>query len=130
MQIREAAAAGTDLGLLAVPKAALPQGDLPPIWLDAAVASGARLGSLKSARYGTAELILLAWAEITGDRRNASSVQYTMVVDREGAVCQPKTQLEARYAFHAGDDLVARADGSVVWANVQSGQVQVVTLRP
>ena len=48
MQIREAAAAGTDLGLLAIPKASLPDGDVTPIWLDAAVASGASLGSLKS----------------------------------------------------------------------------------
>ena len=130
MQIREAAAAGTDLGLLAVPKASLPQGDLPPIWLDAAVAAGARLGGLKSARYGTSELTLLAWAEITGYRRNSTSVHYTMVVDREGAVCQPKTQLEARFAWNAGDDLIRREDGSIVWANVQGGRVQVVTLRP
>jgi hypothetical protein len=130
MQIRDAAAAGTDLGLLAVPKSSLPDGDLAPIWLDAAVASGARLGSLKSAQYGTAELILLAWAETTGDRRNMSSTYYTMVVDREGAVCQPKTQLQASLAFHAGDDLVRRPDGTIVWANVQAGRVQIVTLTP
>ncbi len=129
-QIRDAAAAGTDLGLLAVPKSALPDGDLPPIWLDAAVASGARLGSLKSTQYGTAELILLAWAETTGDRRNSSSMHYTMVVDREGAVCQPKTQLQASYAFNGGDDLVRKPDGSIAWANVQGGRVQIVTLTP
>jgi hypothetical protein len=130
MQIRDAAAAGTDLGILAVPKAALPGSDLAPVWLDAAVASGARLGSLKSAQYGTSDLILLAWAETTGDRRNASSHYYTMVVDRAGAVCQPKAELPATQAFMAGDDIVRRPDGTLVWGNVQGGRVQVVTLTP
>jgi hypothetical protein len=130
MQIRQAAAAGTDLGLLAVPRTMLPSGDLAPVWLDAAVASGARLGSLKAAQYGTSDLVLLGWAETTGERRNLSSRYYTMVVDREGAVCQPKTELPAAQAFMAGDDIVRRADGTIVWANVQAGRVQIVTLTP
>lgn len=130
MQIRDAAAAGTDLGLLPIPKTALPGGDLAPTWLDAAVASGARISSLKSAQYGSGELVLLGWAETTGERFNASSLHYTMVVDRAGAVCQPKTQLPAAQAFTAGDDIVRRADGRLVWANAQGGSVQFVTLTP
>jgi hypothetical protein len=130
MQIRDAAAAGTDLGLLPIPKASLPDGDVTPIWLDAAVASGARLGSLKATRYGTADLILIAWAENTGDRRNMSSTYHTMVVDPSGAVCQAKMQLDAMHAFTRGDDLVTKPDGTIVWANVQGNRVQIMTLTP
>jgi hypothetical protein len=130
MQIRDAAAAGTDLGLLTVPKTALPEGDLPPTWLAPEVAAGARMASLKSAQYGSGELVFLGWAETTGDRRNATSTYYTMVVDRSGAVCQPKTPLAAEHAFMAGDDVVRKPDGSLVWANVQDGAVSVVTLTP
>jgi hypothetical protein len=53
-----------------------------------------------------------------------------MVVDREGAVCQPKTQLDPAYALPDGDDLVQRPDGTIVWANVQGSQVQIVKLAP
>jgi hypothetical protein len=130
MQIREAAAAGTDLGLLPIPKASLPDGDVTPIWLDAAVASGARLGSLKATRYGTADLILIAWAEITGDRRNQMSKYYTTVVDPAGAVCQPKAELPAMHAFTPGDDIVTKPDGTIVWANITGGRVQIMTLTP
>jgi hypothetical protein len=130
MQIRDAAEAGTDMGLLPIPKSSLPDGDLEPVWLDPQPAEGARLASLKSARYGTGELILLAWAELTGDSRNETATYYTMVVDREGLVCQPKTELDAAFAFNDGDDLVQKPDGSIVWANVQSDQVQIVTLAP
>jgi hypothetical protein len=130
MQIRDAAAAGKDLGLLAAPKADLPDGDLPPTWLEAGVAEGARMTSLKSAQYGTGELLFLAWAESTGDRRNTTSRYFTMVVDRMGAVCQAKVELTAENAFTPGDDIVRRADGSLVWANTQGGTANVVTLTP
>jgi hypothetical protein len=130
MQIRDAAAAGKDLGLLAAPKTNLPDGDLPPTWLEPGVAEGARMTSLKSAQYGTGELLFLAWAETTGDRRNSTSRYFTMVVDRAGAVCQPKVELTAENAFTPGDDIVRRADGSLVWANTQGGTVNVVTLTP
>jgi hypothetical protein len=130
MQISDAAAAGTDMGLLPIPKSSLPDGDLEPVWLTVEISAGARLGRLKSARYGTAELIFLAWAEITGDARRPTYAYYTMVVDRDGAVCQPKTQLEAAHAFNDGDDIVAKPDGGLVWANVQGSQVQIVTLTP
>jgi hypothetical protein len=131
MQIRDAAAAGTDLGLLLVPQeGALPMGDLPPVWLMAAPAAGARLGSLKAAKYGDGGLILIAWAENTGNARMPSSSYHTMVVDRTGAVCQPKTTLTAAQGFAAGDDLIARPDGSIVWANVQSNRIHIVKLVP
>ena len=92
--------------------------------------SGARLERLKSARYGTGDIILLAWAEVTGSSRNATFAYYTMVIDREGAVCQPKTALAAAHALPDGDDLVQRPDGTIVWANVQGSQAQIVTLTP
>jgi hypothetical protein len=53
-----------------------------------------------------------------------------MVVDRTGAVCQPKTPLDAAYGIGAGDDLVHRADGAIVWSNTVGGRVQIVTLVP
>ena len=130
MQIRDAAANGTDLGILPVPKGTLPMGNLTPVWLDAQVAMGARLSSLKSARYGKGELILLAWAETTGTQRMPVANYFTMVIDRAGAVCQPKTPLDAMYAFGAGDDIVARPDGAIVWGNTRGGRVQVITLVP
>ena len=130
MQIRDAAAAGTDMGLLSIPKSDLPEGDLEPVWLELEVGSGARLASLKSAQYGEGELILLAWAELTGSQRNQVASYYTMIVDVDGAVCQPKTELGAAYAFTDGDDLVRRPDGTIVWANVQNEQAQIVTLTP
>jgi hypothetical protein len=129
MQIREAAAAGTDLGVLIVPEGNVPDGDLPPVWLDAAPATGARLSSLKSASYGPA-LTLIAWAELTGTSRNPVAAFYTMVIDRDGAVCQPKTALAASHGFAPGDDLVSAPDGSVVWANVDAGRIQLIRLLP
>jgi len=130
MQISEAAAMGTDMGILPIPKSDLPDGDLEPVWLMPDAGAGARLGRLKSARYGTAELIFVAWAEITGSDRSPTYTYYTMVVDRDGAVCQPKTQLDPAHAFNAGDDIVAKPDGSLIWANVQNDQVHIVTLTP
>ena len=42
--------------------------------------------------------------------------------------CQPKTELTAEFAFNAGDDIVRRSDGALVWANVVSNAIRVVTL--
>jgi hypothetical protein len=53
-----------------------------------------------------------------------------MVVDRTGAVCQPKTPLDGMYAFGPGDDMVARPDGAIVWGNTLNSRVQIVTLTP
>jgi hypothetical protein len=58
------------------------------------------------------------------------STYFTMVVDRNGAVRQPKTPLDAANGFAAGDDIVARPDGAIVWANTRGGRVQIVTLIP
>ena len=91
---------------------------------------GARLTSLKAVKYGDGGLILIAWAESTGTTRMPVSTYYTMVVDRMGATCQPKTPLSAAHACAGGDDLVARADSSIVWANVQSNRINVIKLVP
>ena len=53
-----------------------------------------------------------------------------MIVDRNGGICQPKTALPAANAFTAGDDLVRRPDGKVVWGNVTGTRISVVTLTP
>lgn len=45
-------------------------------------------------------------------------------------MCQPKTALVPSQAFGAGDDLVARPDGRIVWANVQANRINLVTLVP
>lgn len=130
MQIRTAAANATDLGILSLGKSAMPA-MLEATWLDPRVPMGARLSSLKSARYGKGELILLLWAESTGTGRNASAAAYfTMVIDRSGAVCQPKTPLDAQFAIGPGDDMVSRPDGAIVWGNTLGGRVQIVTLVP
>jgi hypothetical protein len=130
MQIRTAAANGTDLGLLSLGKSAMPA-MLEPIWLQPQLAMGARLTNLKSARYGKGELIFLLWAEATGTGRNAATAMYfTMVIDRSGAVCQPKTPLDSKYSVGPGDDIIDLTDGAIVWANTVGGRVQVVTLVP
>jgi hypothetical protein len=129
-EIRAAAENGTDLALLRVPRVSDP-GELSAVWLEPQLAEGAHLEQLKSARYGTGGLVLLAWAEVTGSGRSAAvSGYYTMVVDREGGVCQPKTPLDSQLAFTAGDDIVRRPDGTIVWANSQGGVIQIVTLAP
>jgi hypothetical protein len=129
-QIRDAAATGTDLGLLHVPYGATP-GELSATWVPVEVTEGASLVQLKSARYGSGGLILLAWAEQTGSGWQSSvSGYYTMVIDRDGAICQPKTPLDASFAFTSGDDIVRRPDGAIVWANDVGGAIQIVTLTP
>jgi hypothetical protein len=130
-QIDTAAANGNKLGFLIIPKSgSLPSGDLTPVWLDPMLASGAHLERLKAARYGSGALVLLAWSEASGTGRNMTHNYFTMVVDRNGGVCQPKTPLASTNAFTSGDDFVRRADGSVVWANVTSNRISVVTLNP
>jgi hypothetical protein len=130
-QIRDAAANGTDMGLLSVPKTGMnPDAELEAVWLTPAPATGARLESLKAARYGEGGLVLLAWAESTGSNRQTTSQYFTMVVDRMGAVCQPKTPLAAEFAFTSGDDIVRRADGAIVWATLAGNAVSLVTLTP
>lgn len=130
-QFSDAAANGNKLGLLLVSKTdALPKADLVPLWVDTSLPSGAHLDRLKAARYGAGNMLLLAWAEVTGAGRNAARQYFTMVVDRAGAVCQSKTPLPAANAFTAGDDIVRRPDGSLVWANVTNSRIAVVTLTP
>jgi hypothetical protein len=130
-QIRDAAATGTDMGLLRVPKTGMnPDDVLEALWLAPAPAAGARLESLKAVRYGEGGLVLLAWAESTGSNRQTTSQYFTMVVDRMGAVCQPKAPLDAQFAFTSGDDIVRRPDGSIVWATLQGSAVSLVTLTP
>jgi hypothetical protein len=131
-QIRDAAANGTDLGLLVLPKSGEnPDSELTATWLDAGRPEGARLESLKSARYGTGDLVLLAWVEATGNGNSGAGQMFTMVIDREGAICQPKTALAAEYGFSAGDDIVSGPDGKIRWANRSaSGGIQLVTLTP
>jgi hypothetical protein len=130
-QIRDAAANGTDMGLLRVPNTGMnPDAELEPTWLVPAPAMGARLESLKSARYGAGGLVLLAWAESTGSNRQSTRQYFTMVVDRAGAICQAKTPLGAEFAFTSGDDIVRRTDGSIVWATLQGNAVSLVTLTP
>jgi hypothetical protein len=130
MQIREESAAGTDLGLLYVPKTTEASTELEPTWLLSEVASGARMGSLKSVRYGNGELVLLAWAETTGGIRDRRSSYFTMVIDHEGNVCQPKLELDAAHAFTAGDEMISLPDGRIAWGGVAENRIQVVTLTP
>jgi hypothetical protein len=133
-QIQAAADNGRDLGLLQVPKAGSVPTDVEPVWVETARGSdlgdAARLEGLKSAHYGEAELIFLAWIEAIGETRDATTAHYTMVVDRAGAVCQPKTRLPDEASFTTGDDVVRHPDGSIVWASRQSGSVRLVKLVP
>jgi hypothetical protein len=130
-QIRDAAANGTDLGILRVPKTGTnPEGALTAAFIQSGLAAGARLERLKAARYGSGSLTLLAWAESTGGSRDATSQYFTMVIDSEGAICQPKTPLAGELAFTRGDDIVRRADGSIVWAIEQEGGLGLVVLVP
>lgn len=131
-QIRDAAANGTDLGLLQLPKSGEnPRQELSAIWLDPSRPDGSRLSNLKSARYGIGDLVLIAWVEASGQGNNASSQAFTMVIDRNGAICQPKTPLSEEYRFNAGDDIISASDGKVRWANRTSdGGIQLITLTP
>ena len=130
-QISQAAANGNKLGLLLVPKTGtLASGDLAPVWLNPSLTSGAHIERVKAARYGAGALLLLSWAEASGSGRSVTRNYFTMVVDKTGAVCQPKTAVTLANAPTASDDLVRRADGSIVWANVTSNRISVMTLTP
>jgi hypothetical protein len=129
MQIAQGAINGTDVGFLLIPKTALPSGDLTPVWVNVAPASGAHIVYLKSAQYGSGDLILLAWGELTGSQFAPTTTYYTMVVDRTGATCQPKQALDSANGF-TYDDIVRRPDGRIVWANGQGGRANIVTLTP
>jgi hypothetical protein len=130
-QIRAAAQNGTDLGLLRLPKTgSVAIGGLTATWVETQKAEGARLERLKSARYGSGELTLLAWAESSSSSRTATSGYFTLVIGPDGAVCQAKTPLDAKFAFTAGDDIVRAPDGRLIWANRQGNAIQIVTLTP
>ena len=130
MQIMQGAISGTDGGLLLIPKSGgAPSGNLTPVWVKLSPASGATIAYLKSVQYGSGDLILLAWAEVTGSAFSPTAAYYTMVVDRTGAVCQPKKMLDTNNGL-SFDDMLRRSDGSIVWANGLGGQVHVVTLTP
>lgn len=133
-QIVAAAEKGTDVGLLTVKKgSSLPPAGLTATFLD--VRRGVEMGgdtsisSLKIARYGSG-FFLLIWKESLGAGRNPTAKFFTMVIDADGAVCQAKTELSPEYQVMAGDDIVARPDGRISWANYQGNQISVVTLTP
>jgi hypothetical protein len=130
-QIRDAAANGTDLGLMRVAKPGLVDDDttLEVTWLDVQLGADARLEKLKSAPFGVGNVVL-AWAEVTGDSRNGEESHFSMVIDAAGGTVQPKASLEDAYAFSSGDDFVARANGGVVWASAQDDGIYLVTMNP
>jgi hypothetical protein len=135
-QIRAAATNLRDLGVLYLPK----QGTIPaateiqPTWVEVArgtdLGDTARLESLKSARYGDGDLILLAWIEATGGSRDRIAAYYTQIIDRAGTVCQPKARLADDDGFTTGDDVVRRPDGSIVWASIRTGSIRLMKLVP
>ena len=117
------------MGFLLIPKTALPQGDLKPVWVNVMPASGAHLAYLKSVQYGERRPDSPGLGRTDGSQFAPTSAFYTMVVDRTGAVCQPRKALAAADGF-AYDDIVRRPDGAIVWANGQGGVVHIVTLTP
>ncbi|HLK38826.1 MAG TPA: hypothetical protein VKU41_18825 [Polyangiaceae bacterium] len=129
MKITQGAISGTDAGFLLIAKSGAPAGNLTPVWVKLSPASGATIAYVKSVQYGSGDLILFAWAEVTGSAFAPTVSYYKMVVDRTGAICQPKKMLDANDGL-SYDDVVRRSDGSIVWANGQGGMVHVVTLTP
>ena len=133
-QIGDTAKNGTDLGLLRMSKTmAAPMAGLTATWLDAQrgkeLGEATSISMLKSARYGTG-YYLLAWKETSTVAGSKKSGFFTMVIDGQGGVCQPKTALLADYQFTTGDDFVTRPDGRISWANANGGVINVVTLTP
>jgi len=133
-QIGDTAKNGTDLGLLRMSKTmAAPMGGLTATWLDAQrgkeLGEATSMSMLKSARYGNG-YYLLAWKETSTVAGSKKSGFFTMVIDGQGGVCQPKTALLADYQFTTGDDFVTRPDGRISWANANGGVINVVTLTP
>jgi len=118
-------ASATRIGLITVePGQAL--GPLEPRFLEPEKESGATMTYLHAVPYGpSGELILLAFRE-TASRTDRF---FTMVVDRAGTVCQPKTELAAEHGF-LGDDFRLRPDGTISWTNAVDDRILVVTLTP
>ncbi len=131
-QIRAAADNGTDMGLLRVAKDASPDSELPAAWVTPKLTDGTSFVQLKSAPYGDGGLILLLWAERSGsDWRSEVTGYFSMVVDQDGAVCQPRTPFDSQYAFTEGDDIITTPNGTIVWANADTnGEVNIITLTP
>jgi hypothetical protein len=129
MQIHKGAADGVDVGLLIMPKAAPFMTAVTPTWVELPVTAGARIGSLKTARYGKGDALFVAWTELTGSMRSPKTAYAAAVIDRSGGLCQAKQLLPDAQGF-TYDDLVAKPDGSIVWANASDGQVHIVTLMP
>jgi hypothetical protein len=75
-------------------------------------------------------VILLIWAEATGNNRDESLSFFTMVVDANGAVCQPKAALDPSYGVGVGDDILRGPFGHIYWANAENGMANLVTLTP
>jgi hypothetical protein len=129
MQIREAAADGVDVGFLSLPKAGPFTKDVTPAWATLPVTPGSRIASLKTVRYGKGDALLVAWTERSVSMRSPKTAFAAAVFDRHAGLCQPKRLLADAQGF-TYDDLVAKPDGSIVWANAFGGQVHVVTLGP
>jgi hypothetical protein len=133
-QIGDTAKNGTDLGLLRMSKTmAAPIAGLTANWLDAQrgkeLGEATSISMLKSARYGTG-YYLLAWKETSTVAGSKKSGFFTMVIDGQGGVCQPKTALAPEYQFTTGDDFVTRPDGRISWANANGNVINIVTLTP
>jgi hypothetical protein len=84
---------------------------------------------LKTACYGTGDALLVAWTERSASRNGTKTAYAATVIDRSAGFCQAKQTLEDASGF-THDDLVAKPDGSIVWANAFGDQVQIVTLSP
>jgi hypothetical protein len=82
MQIRTAAANGTDVGLLTLPKSGAVPKDVMPTWVNLQPAAGARVGSLKTVKYGNTDTLLMEWTELTGSAFRPAATFFAAVVDR------------------------------------------------
>lgn len=130
-QIRDAAANGTDMGVMVVSKSALPNDDavVDVTWLDVALTEGSSLTRLKAAPFG-ADKVALLWAERIGSNRNASNEFFTMVLAHDLSVVTPKASLGAAYSVSGGDDIIGSSNGSVLWASAQDDGIHLVTMNP
>ncbi len=115
----------TRIGLITVePGQAL--GPLEPRFLEPEKESGTTMTYLHAVPYGpSGELMLVAWRE-TAQRDERF---FTMVLDRAGTVCQPKTELASEHGF-LGDDFRLRPDGTISYTNAVDGRIRVITLTP
>ena len=126
VSVDDGAPTAAQLGLMTLPTDG-GLGLLSINYLPTTPEAGGRMTYLKSAPYGPGDLILLAWKE--REAQGSPATFYTMVVDADGNVCQPKQTLDGQYEF-LGDDFAVRPNGEIVWANAQGGQVNLVTLTP